>query len=410
MAGPVRQAIDQASLERYLKANVPEIKPPLELKQVREDPSLSIQPLANEVEVWLWPKVGNGCVKDHLLHRTLADPQDRSNPTYQITDATRKRYVLRKKPPGQLLSKTAHKVDREYRIIHALENTDVPVPKAYCMCKDEAVVGTEFYIMEFLDGRMIQNPAFPGVSEEDRRAMWRDAVRTLAKLHRVRPKDVGLESFGKPTGFYNRQIKTFASLAETQAAARDKDTNEPVGQLPHFKEFLDFFSQDQPYDRGVLFHGDFKIDNLVFHPKEPRVIGILDWEMATVGHPLADLTNLTQPWTITNNTPSWPRIHAEEAFLNSRRSECPGLPTREECIKWYEEEVGFEITAKDLAWATSFALFRDSIIFQGIAARHALRQASSEKAMQYGREMKPYAEIAWKMVNEAKQEQRQSKL
>lgn len=353
---------------------------------------------------------GKHCTVSYHPTDAFANSACGSNPTYQITDATKRRYVLRKKPPGQLLSKTAHKVDREYRIIHALENTDVPVPKAYCMCKDESVIGTEFYIMEFLDGRMIQNPAFPGVGADDRRAMWKDAVRTLAKLHRVRPKDVGLESFGKPSGFYNRQIKTFTSLAETQAAARDKDTNEPVGQLPHFQEFLDFFSQNQTFDRGVLFHGDYKIDNLVFHPTEPRVIGILDWEMATVGHPLADLTNLTQPWTITNNTPSWPRIHAEESFLHSKRAECPGLPTREECVKWYEEEVGFEITAKDLAWATSFALFRDSIIFQGIAARYALRQASSEKAMPYGREMKPFAEIAWKMVNDAKQEQRLAKL
>lgn len=366
--------------------------------------------ISDTVTVRLWTKVGTWSlsrIDRSIKARANSYP---SNPTYQITDTTKKRYVLRKKPPGQLLSKTAHKVDREYRIIHALESTDVPVPKAYCMCKDETVVGTEFYIMEFLDGRMIQNPSFPGVSASDRRAMWKDAVRTLAKLHRVKPKEVGLESFGKPSGFYNRQIETFTSLAETQASARDKDTNQPVGQLPHFQEFLDFFSRNQPYDRGVLFHGDYKIDNLVFHPTEPRVIGILDWEMATVGHPLADLTNLTQPWTITNNTPSWPRIHAEESFLNSKRSECPGLPTREECVQWYREEVGFEITAKDLAWATSFALFRDSIIFQGIAARYALRQASSEKAMQYGKEMKPFAEIAWKMVNEAKTEQRQSRL
>lgn len=150
------------------------------------------------------------------------------------------------------------------------------------MCKDESIIGTEFYIMEFLDGRMFENPAFPGVRKEDRTAMWEDAVRTLAKLHRVRPKDVGLESFGKPSGFYNRQIKTFGSLAQSQAAASDKDTGEPVGQLAHFDDFVNFFSdpKSQPRDRGVLVHGDYKIDNLVFHKTEPRVIGILDWEMS----------------------------------------------------------------------------------------------------------------------------------
>lgn len=257
MAGPVRQVIDQASLERYLEKHVPEIKPPLELKQF-----------------------GFG----------------QSNPTYQITDSRRKRFVLRKKPPGQLLSKTAHQVDREYRVIHALEKTDVSVPKTYCLCEDDSVIGTAFYIMEFLDGRMFQNPSFPGVSEHDRREMWHDSIRTLAKLHRVRPKDVGLETFGKPSGFYNRQIRTFSSLAESQAAAKDQDSGEPVGQLPHFSEFLEFFGQEQkqPQDRGALVHGDYKIDNLVFHKTEPKVIGILDWEMSTVGHPLADLCNLTQ--------------------------------------------------------------------------------------------------------------------
>jgi aminoglycoside phosphotransferase (APT) family kinase protein len=205
-----------------------------------------------------------------------------SNPTYQVTDSTNQKFVLRKKPPGELLSKTAHKVDREYRVIHALENTDVPVPKAICLCRDESVIGTEFYIMEFLDGRMIQNPSFPEVSEKERTEMWKDAVRTLAKLHRIVPKDVGLETFGKPSGFYNRQIKTFGSLAESQSAAKDKDTGEAVGKFPHFDDFVQFFSEqkNQPKDRGVLVHGDYKIDNLVFHKTEPKVIGILDWEMS----------------------------------------------------------------------------------------------------------------------------------
>ena len=279
----------------------------------------------------------------------------------------------------------------------------MPVPKAYCLCQDDSVVGSDFYIMEFLDGRMIVNPAMPGVSKGHRRAMWKDAVHTLAKLHRIRPKDVGLETFGRPNGFYNRQIKTFRTLAESQAAARDADTHEPVGQIPRFNEFLDFFSSNQPFDRGVPIHGDYYIDNLVFHKTEPRVIGILDWEMSTIGHPLADLCNLTEPWVITNNTPSWPRIHADEAFLPNN-NDYPGLPTREECISWYEEVAGFQIPAKELAWASSFGLFRDSIIFQGIAARYALRQASSEKAMAYGREMAPFAEMAWKLVLQTKDE------
>ena len=136
--------------------------------------------------------------------------------------------------------------------------------------------------MEFLDGRMIQNPSMPDVSGEERLAMWKDAVRTLAKLHSVVPKDVGLETFGKPSGFYNRQIKTFGGLAESQSKTKDKDSGEPVGKFPHFDDFVQYFSHEknQPRDRGTLIHGDYKIDNLVFHKTEPRVIGLLDWEMS----------------------------------------------------------------------------------------------------------------------------------
>lgn len=200
-----------------------------------------------------------------------------------MTDSTNSQFVLRKKPPGKLLSKSAHKVDREYRVIHALEDTDVPVPRAICLCQDEKVIGTDFYIMEFLDGRMIQNPSMPDVDGKERTEMWKDAVRTLAKLHRVNPKDVGLETFGKPSGFYNRQIKTFGGLAESQAKTEDKDSGEEVGKFPHFEDFVKYFSQEknQPKDRGTLIHGDYKIDNLVFHKTEPKVIGILDWEMST---------------------------------------------------------------------------------------------------------------------------------
>lgn len=310
------------------------------------------------------------------------------------------------------MSKTAHRVDREFQVLRALADTDVPVPKAYALCEDDSVIGTPFYIMECLEGRFIDNAAIPDVSEQDRRAMWRDAVRTLAKLHRLHPKDVGLEKFGRPNGFYKRQIKTFTTLGESQGAAKDAKTGKAVGQLPHFHEFLSFFSKEasQPYDRGVLYHGDYKIDNLVFHKTEPRVIGILDWEMATIGHNLADLCNLLQPWTISNAPDGSSRIHSDAAFLpasdpKSTIKKHPGLPTREECIEWYQQYVGYKIPETDLAWGTAFALFRDSIIFQGIAARSATGQASSAQAKKYGDERIPFAEMAWDQVKEAKQKQ-----
>ncbi|KAF2772872.1 APH-domain-containing protein [Teratosphaeria nubilosa] len=361
MAGTVRQPIDQAALERYIQKHLPEIKSPLELKQF-----------------------GFG----------------QSNPTYQASDSTGKKYVIRKKPPGKLLSKTAHQVEREYRVLHALEHTDVAVPKTYILCEDDSIIGTAFYIIEHLDGRMFENPALVGVSPSDRKEMWRQAVKTLAKLHSVDIKKVGLESLGKNGGFYNRQVKTFGRLAQSQADARDKDSNEP---------FLKFFQRNQPRDRNVLGHGDYKIDNLVFHTTESRVIGILDCETSTLAHPYADLTNLISPWTISDATPSWPRIHADKAFLDpsqpdSKASEYPGLPTKQEALQWYEETVGWQIPSSELTWATAFALFRDSIIFQGIAARHALRQASNEKAMVYAQERTPFAEMAWAMVGKAVEE------
>jgi aminoglycoside phosphotransferase (APT) family kinase protein len=185
---------------------------------------------------------------------------------------------MRKKPPGTLVSKTAHKVEREHRIIHALEKTDVPVPKTYCLCEDETVIGTAFYIMEFLDGRILEDPAMPGVSPEERNALWCEAIRTLAKFHKVKPIEVGLGQFGKPSGFYNRQIQTWITICASQGSTVDVETKEAVGKLPHFDEMIAFFKdqKQQPKDRGTLIHGDYKIDNLVFHKTEARVIGILE--------------------------------------------------------------------------------------------------------------------------------------
>ena len=201
-----------------------------------------------------------------------------SNPTYQVTGADGQKFVMRKKPPGKLLSKTAHKVEREYRIMHALEGTDVAVPKTYCLCEDESIVGTPFYIMEFLDGRIIEDFTLPGVTAAERTAMWRDAVETLARFHAVDKKAVGLESFGRPSGFYERQINTWSTICKSQEVIEDVESGEKVGRLPHFDELMRFFSDEsgRPKDMATLVHGDYKIDNLVFHKTEPRVIGILE--------------------------------------------------------------------------------------------------------------------------------------
>jgi len=255
MAGRVRHPIDTAKLESYITAHVPEIRCPLSILQF-----------------------GFG----------------QSNPTYQLTSIpTGKKYVLRKKPPGKLVSKTAHKVEREHRIIAALGNSPVPVPKAYILCEDESIIGTPFYIMSFLDGRIIEDPAMPGLSATERRALWNEAVKTLALLHSVDPDSCGLGNFGKRSGFYNRQIQTWRTICAAQASTKDVDTGEPVGVLPHFEEIIRFFGDEgqQPRDRGTLIHGDYKIDNLVFHKTEARVIGILELVLLLPSPPIHCIGN-----------------------------------------------------------------------------------------------------------------------
>ncbi|KAL8798587.1 MAG: hypothetical protein Q9182_006540 [Xanthomendoza sp. 2 TL-2023] len=337
-------------------------------------------------------------------HAKLQFHFGQSNPTYQLIASDGRQYVLRKKPPGNLLSQTAHQVEREYRIIHALQGTDVPVPKTYCICEDSKVIGTPFYIMEFLDGRIFEDASFPNMAADERRAMWRDAIRTIAKLHRLAPAAVALSDFGKPSNFYDRQLKTFSTISESQAQAVDVETHIAVGKIPHFDEMATFFhdQRTQPEDRATLIHGDYKIDNLVYHKTEPRVIGILDWEMSTMGHPLSDLSNLLSPFMFALQ----PRVDAlssrsNPAFLPSAAT--PGLPSRSKCMGWYAEVAGWDPSAES-GWGDAFGVFRNSVIMQGIAARYALRQASSAQAKEYAVQMRPFGEFAWGLVSNLKQQ------
>ncbi|OAX81948.1 hypothetical protein ACJ72_03707 [Emergomyces africanus] len=342
MAGVVRQPIDVPSLERYLNQHVPAIKTPLDLKQF-----------------------GFG----------------QSNPTYLLTAADGQKHVLRKKPPGKLLSKTAHRVEREYQIIHALEQTDVPVLRPSACVKMTALSAQLSTSWSFLmDGCLPTPPC----------QKWKDAARTLAKFHRVDPKSIGMEKFGRASGFYDRQISTFSVISKTQAKAVDVDTKIPVGEIPHFNDMIRFFSNKttQPQDRATFVHGDYKIDNMVFHKTENRVIGVLDWEMATIGHPLSDLANLTSPYAHIGGSPD-----------NSPFSPTtiPGLPTRDDVTRWYSEVAGWDPRTV-LAWGDAFHGFRGSVIMQGIAARYALRQASSARAGEYAKQMKPFALTTWEKV------------
>ncbi|KAI5817153.1 phosphotransferase enzyme family domain protein [Pyronema omphalodes] len=352
MAGPIRQPIDIPALERYLEKNT-NIKAPLEVKQF-----------------------GYG----------------QSNPTYLLKCATGAQYVLRKKPPGTLLNPTAHAVEREYRVLAALTPTSVPVPNAIILCEDVSIIGTPFYIMDFVGGRIFSNPAIPGVSPEDRNKMWRSALETLAGLHKINYRQVGLEKYGKPNGFYLRQIKTLTTISKAQGETKDIETGKEVGPIPNFEENMKYFAESMPYDRTTIIHGDYKIDNLIFHPKEPYVIGILDWELSTLGHPLSDVCNLLSPYLFAKN-PTASMSPDAEAFVEGKTE---GLPTREEAVRIYEKAAGMEVEALD--WGLAFMLCRNSVITQGITARFARRQASSENAGMYERLTPKLAEYATSLV------------
>ncbi|RDW65635.1 phosphotransferase family protein [Aspergillus mulundensis] len=356
----LRQPIDISSLERYIATHVPIIKTPITLSQF-----------------------GFG----------------QSNPTYKITSPDGAKYVMRKKPPGKLVSKSAHKVEREYRILKALERTEIPVPKTLWLCEDESILGTPFYIMEFLDGRIFEDPTFPGVSAEERTDLWREAMLTLAKFHRLDPGSIGLAGYGRPGGFYTRQLTTWRNLTIAQGAVLDEETNKPVGPVPGIEALLRFFAAPryQPNDRASLIHGDFKIDNLVYHRTEPRIVGILDWEMSTIGHPLADIANVVHPWTVNAISSD----AARQLGLPHDIEAIEGLPSIPQCLAWYAGTAGWD-PAPELRWAEAFCLFRLSIIYQGIAARYAARQASSTQAKERAKAMVPSAELAGKVIADIK--------
>lgn len=220
---------------------------------------------------------------------------------------------------------------------------------------------------------------------------------TLAKLHRIDPAAVGLSSFGRATGFYNRQIKTLMSLGESYASIVDVETQEAIGKLPSMEFLLEFFGTEssQPRDRTSITHGDYKIDNIVWHKTEPRIIGILDWEISTIGHPLSDLSNMLTPYTITQLAEEGCKTHVHPAF--SIDTPLQGLPTKDQCVAWYGEVAGWD-AAKEMLWADGFCIFRTAVMLMGIAARYAIRQTRGEEAYEIGLDRIHYARTAQRIV------------
>jgi aminoglycoside phosphotransferase (APT) family kinase protein len=279
-----------------------------------------------------------------------------SNPTYLMQIAGQD-YILRKKPEGKLLP-SAHAIDREYRVMNALVNTDVPVPKMVHYCADETIIGTAFYVMEFLEGRVFHDNALPGVKASERTAIYDAMNATLAALHKVDPAAVGLLGFGRQGGFIARQVARWQAQYES-GKFRD------VPEIPRLGQWLAGHLPDD--ETTTIVHGDFRLGNLMFHPTKPIVIGVLDWELSTLGDPLSDLGY---------NLMTWIMDRSEYDGLGGHDLADLGIPDIADYATRYHQRRGG--TGGFDPYYTAFAFFRLAVIFEGVVARSRQRKATAD--------------------------------
>ena len=300
-----------------------------------------------------------------------------SNPTYHLVAGGRE-YVLRRKPPGKLLP-SAHAVDREYRVITALAGTDVPVPRTYACCEDPSVIGTPFYIMECVHGRVLSDPMLPGMEREERAAIYDTMNEVLARLHRVDWRAVGLADFGRPGNYYARQLHRWTQQY------RASQTEE----IPEMERLIAWLPEHIPHDdETTLVHGDYRLGNMIVHPTEPRILAVLDWELSTLGHPLADLAYNCVSF-------SW----GPDILYRVEDSELArlGIPTAEAYVATYCRRTG-RAGIPDWHFYVGFALFRLAAISQGIMGRFLAGTANDPNARERGARARPLAEAAWTVI------------
>jgi aminoglycoside phosphotransferase (APT) family kinase protein len=300
-----------------------------------------------------------------------------SNPTYYL-DAPSGKYVLRRKPPGKLLP-SAHAVDREYRVITALGGTDVPVPRTYALCEDPAVIGTAFYIMQYVHGRLMVDPVLPGVSPAERAAMFDDMNRVLARLHLVDWNAVGLADFGRPGNYFARQIHRWTQ----QYRASETEKIEAMERL------MEWLPGHIPADdQTTIVHGDYRSGNMLMHPTEPRVVAVLDWELSTLGHPLADLAYHCMPYRLGPGTLG--------GFVDEDLPRL-GIPSERDYLATYCRRAGRD-AIPDWEFYVAFSMFRLSAIAQGIMGRVIAGTANDARARERGERARPLAEAGWGVV------------
>jgi aminoglycoside phosphotransferase (APT) family kinase protein len=309
-------------------------------------------------------------------------PGGQSNPTFKLS-AGGQHYVLRRKPPGELL-KSAHAVDREYRVITALRDTDVPVAQTYCLCEDEDVIGSMFYVMEYMDGRVFWDATLPEVdSREERAAIYDEMNRVLAALHNVDYDAVGLADFGRPGNYFERQISRWTKQYRASETERNDNMERLIAWLP----------ANLPEDDGVvsLVHGDYRLDNVMFHKTEPRIIAVLDWELSTLGHPLADLSYQCMAWAL-------PQSDTGMSGLGGLDRKALGLPTDEEYIARYCERTGRD-RIDHWNFYMVFCFFRLAAILQGVKKRALIGTASSAEADARAAAVDPLAEYGVSLID-----------
>lgn len=326
-----------------------------------------------------WLRVQGVIDSTALSVTTLAGGQ--SNPTYLLTSGDQQ-FVLRKQPDGPLL-KSAHAIDREYRVISALQNSTVPVPKAIAWCDDLSLVGTPFYLMSFLDGRVLVDQSLPSFSVTEREEVYREMNRVIAALHQIDPDAVGLSDYGRREGFIARQVDRWSRNLQNSTLSLSDDMRFMMEWLP---------SHLPQESRSVLIHGDYRLDNLIFDAHELRVIGVLDWELSTLGDPISDFAYHCMSWHIPHDL--WRGIGGVDLSKL-------GIPDETTYRQWYARHSGQDVSVDDATWRfyLGFNLFRMAAILHGIAERAQQGNANAADAIETGNKAAPLAKLARRIVS-----------
>jgi len=331
---------DETRLEDWLRREVPDFRPPLVVEQFKGG---------------------------------------QSNPTYRLRTG-RGDYVLRRKPPGKLLA-GAHAVEREYRVLAALGRLGFPVPAVHGLCMDESVVGTPFYVMDMVEGRIFWEADFPQVPREERRAYFDAMNATIAALHAIDPEAAGLGDYGKPGNYFERQIGRWSKqyLGDTEA-----------GRVESMDRLAEWLPANIPAgdDETRIIHGDFRCDNMIFHPSEPRVLAVLDWELSTLGHPLADFTYHLMVYRMPAGV---------STGLAGRDLAALNIPSEEDYVAAYCRRTGRD-GIRDLDFYMAFNMFRLAAIVHGIKGRLARGTAASAHADRMAASLEPLADLAWQQA------------